>query len=283
MSKLVRTLIAASALLSAYATGAGNNAVESVTAHVADQANEKRNDPRWLKGQATVGQAFMPEAASISILYADIFAASSENGFVTKHERKTNDGLRLKVIELEGVQSQEKAKIFRSDPITIGGKDFFEINMQLIPKTPYYFEFSVVPESQDAFYYWIQYGGNHYQAGDVYLNGKKWTGSDMGFITYYPVKLEGENTIIEKLPEIFEIHFSEKLDKNKVNTFVSGPCGILKGKKTWKNDNVIFLGPIELKTYSQPAVDYRLYISYFDDNKKKYKTVTIPFTYKRKD
>jgi len=283
MSKLVKTLIAAAALLSAYAAGAGNNAVDSVTAHVPDQSNTKRNDPKWLKGKATAGQSFVPTSNMISFLYVNIFAASLENKFVTKHERKKDDGLRLRLIELKDVQTQETEAIFCPVSTTIGGKDFFEINKPLTPQTPYYFEFSVAPESQDTFYYWIQYGGNNYQAGDVYLNGKKWTGSDLGFTTYYPVKLDEKNTIIEKLPEIFEIHFTKNLDKNKVNVFISGPCGISKGKKTWKGDDIIFLGPVELKTYSLAEVAYRLYVSYFDEDDKKYKTVTIPFTYKRKD
>ena len=281
MFKLVKTT-AALIVFSTYSLLSGANAVDSVTAHVPDQSNIKVNDPKWLKEKATAGQSFVPAGSMISFLYVNIFAASLENKFVTKHERKKDDGLRFRLIEFKDVPTQEAGEIFCPVSTTIGGKDFFEINKPLTPQTPYYFEFSVVPESQDTFYYWIQYGSNCYPNGDLYLSGKKWAGSDLGFTAYYPIKLDGENTVIEKLPEIFEIHFTKNLDKNKVNVFISGPCGISKGKKTWKGDDIIFLGPIELKTYSLAEVDYRLYVSYFDEDDKKYKTVTIPFTYKRK-
>jgi hypothetical protein len=280
MFKLVKALTLFAGL-SAVSIFAENNPVEFAIAHVPDQSNTKRNDPKWLNGNSTLGQSFVPQSNKISLLYAKIFAASEKNGKVKRLEKTGKDKLLFRLIELKNVNAVSESNPISPRAISIGKKDFFEINKDLAAGMDYYFEFYPLPESKTAFYFWFQYRGDPYPDGDIYMNGKKWIGSDLEFTSYYPVRLELKNNNIKKLPEIFEIHFAKKMDKNKVNVFISGPCGIVKGPKTWHGKKVIYLGPMELKDYSLPSVTHKLYISYLDEKNKKYKTVVIPFVCKK--
>jgi len=257
-------------------------AVEA-TAHVPDQFNEKSNDPKWLYSKDPIGQTFLPSAAKISFLSVNIFRLETKVGDVTPYKGPAPLTLKLWPVK----ESLEKAK---SEPPAASCSDessfdvehdkFFEVNKEMEAGQKYYFELSTPETPAPCYYYSYQYGGAPYAGGEFYKGGNPWNGSALRFKTYCPVKLESNTVIESKVPEILEIRFNKKVDKNSVKAFIAGPCGTIKMDKHWKNANTLLLQG-KIPTYPADEAVYKTYVSFPDPDNGVCQVQVFTFSYKK--
>jgi len=254
-----------------------------VTLHVTDQFNEKSNDPKWLNSKESIGQIFLPATAKISFLSVNIFRPESKIGNVTPYKGPAPLTLKLWQVKdsLENAKTEPpSASCSDESAFDVEHDKFFEVNKEVEAGQKYYFELSAPETSAPCYYYSYQYGGAPYAGGEFYKGGNPWNGSALRFKTYCPVKLESNTVIESKVPEILEIRFNKKVDKNNVKAFIAGPCGTIKINKHWKNANTLLLQG-KIPTYPADEAVYKTYVSFPDPDTGVCQAQVFTFSYKK--
>jgi len=274
-------LIASMGLLAAGALSAAPPTI-NVTAHFADQANPVRNDPKWLTGGQTIAQAFIPDGNAVSLLSVNIFPAEKKQQRVVRTGEK---GKNLR-IELKELQDGNPGKTIAacSDQeagVKVGDLYLYRINASVTPNKNYLLEFRLNTPGAGDYYFWYQYGGDHYPKGDFYMNGRKRGACDLDFAVYQPEKVT-PNAVLKcpRPPDLLEVSFQEKPDRDKTSIFLSGPGGVVKCIPAWSDDRTLFLGPLKLPAHPGRTTHYQLNIN-VDGGQSP--SVMIPFTLNEKN
>lgn len=248
------------------ATGA--DITVDVIGHVPDQYNEKANDPKWLRSKETLGQTFVPEAKNISFLNVTIFKPEEKIGDITPYKGASQLNLKLWSMKNTNLAETKSSTPLAADSdeksFMIARDKFFEINKELVPKQKYYFELSPSETPEPCYYYSYQYGGSLYPAGEMYRNNTAVANSALRFKTYSSSTIS-QNTVLSRFPEIIEISFSGKIDKDKTRIFLTGPCGMIKMNKIWRNDGKLLLQG-KAPSYQSAETTYKAYIIIPGDN-----------------
>lgn len=282
MFKLKKSaLIASVGLLAAGALSAAPPTI-NVTAHFADQANPVRNDPKWLSGRQTIAQSFVPDGNAVSFISANIFPAEKKQQRVVRINEKGKN-LRIELKELlDGKPGKMIAACSDQEAgVKVGELYLYRINAPVTPNKNYLLEFRLNNPAAGDYYFWYQYGGDHYPKGDFYMNGRKRGACDLDFAVYRPEKvIPGAVLKCPRPPDFLEVVFQEKPDRAKTSIFLSGPGGVIKCAPIWSDDRTVLLGPLKLPAHPGRATHYQLYIN-VDGGQSP--SVTIPFSLNEKN
>ncbi len=282
MFKLKKSAVVASmGLLAAGALSAAPPVIK-VTAHFADQASSARNDPKWLSGGLTIAQSFVPEGNAVSFLSANIFPAEKKQQRVVRINEKGKN-LRIELKELQdGKPGRTVAACSDQEAgVKIGDLNLYRINAPVTPNQNYLLEFRLNNPGGGDYYFWYQYGGNPYPKGDFYMNGRKRGACDLDFAVYRPEEVTPGAVLKSSCPpDLLEISFQEKPDRDKTSIFLSGPGGVVKCVPVWSDDRTLFLGPLKLPAHPGRTTHCQLYVN-VDGGQSP--SVMIPFTLNEKN
>ncbi|OQA84730.1 MAG: hypothetical protein BWY31_02302 [Lentisphaerae bacterium ADurb.Bin242] len=254
----------------------------NVTAHFSDQVNAVRNDPKWLTGEMAIGQSFIPDGDTVSFLSANIFPAEKRQERVVKTgEKGKNLQITLKELQDGNPGNTIATRSDREAGVKVGALNLYRIDAPVTPGKSYLLEFRLDAPGAGDYYFWYQYGGNHYLKGDFYMNGQRRGGCDLDFAVYRPVEITPNAAIAApRPPEILEIRFQEKPDRTRTTIFLSGPDGIARYVPVWSDDRTVLLGPLKLPVRPGQTREYRVHIN-TDGGQSP--SVVIPFTLHEKN
>lgn len=274
-------LIASVGMLAAGALSAAPPVI-NVNAHFVDQVSSARNDPKWLTGEQAVAQSFVPDGNAVSFISANIFPAEKKQQRVVRTGEKGKN-LRIELKELQDGNPGRTVAVCSDQEagIKIGELSLYRINAKVTPSQNYLLEFRLNTPGAGDYYLWYQYGGDHYPKGDFYMNGRKQGGCDLDFAVYRPEEITpGAVLKGSRPPDLLEVRFQEKPDRDKTSIFLSGPGGVVKCVPVWSDDRTLFLGPLKLPARPGQTTHYRLYVN-VDGGQSP--SVMIPFTLTEKN